>query len=1113
MRKSVYLLTMVLASHLTTGFGQTFAYYDKNGPDTGGGRQTAGDRKVSLENVLTAIQNKYGISIFYKSNLVENKTVEADFRMAETPDGTLQRVLKPHDLTYKKNGEVYVIVDEPSSPSPEIRKIENRKIGEAGGIGSLQIIDVGYLGQLNASVLRKMSMAINITGTVRDDQGQPLPGVNVLLKGSNSGTTTGTDGTYAITAPDGNGTLVFSFIGFTPQEVAINGRTNIDVALAPDVKALNEVVVVGYGTQDKKDLTTSVVTLNSKDFLPGAFNNPIQMVDGKVPGVTISNPAAADPNRASDIQVRGASSISAGNGPLVIIDGMPGGDLRNVAQQDIESITVLKDGGAAAIYGSRGANGVILVQTKKGAAGKVSVTYDSFIDHDAVARKPEVLSPEEFLQRERGDDIGARTNWYDALLNKRNFGQNHFLAVGGGSENTTFRISGNYRTKSAIDIASDRREYGVRANFQQKAIQGLLELGGNVSYRVVDEEYTDYGAFRQAIWLNPTYPVMDPNDPSKFFVLKGFGTANPVQSLKTRENGADRIYSIFDFNVKLNLLKNLDTQLKLARQGNDMLRREYYNKEAPESIDNARNGRARLENERWTDYTLEWIGNYSLMSNRHDFRVMGGYSYQEFNNSSFWTENANFPTDVYGYNNLGEGDWFQEEGRLGMDSRRSKEKVIAFFGRANYNFDDRYLFSGTLRYEGNTKFGADNKWGLFPAASAAWRLSKMPFLSSAGAVNDLKLRFSYGVTGRSGFDRYLALAKYQGWGQYPNDEGRWIRVYGPSNNPNLDLRWERQISYNLGTDFALFNNRISGSFDAFIRQGKDVISEYDVPVPPYLHDKLWTNVASTSSRGVELSVNWNLIRTGGFSYTTSVVASYIKSKVDKFSNGTYTKGFIDRSDLPSPGNPGFAQRLLDGTEVGSFYGYKYAGVDDDGNIMIWKNGQEGGERINATQEGDKNRDRVFLGNGAPRYDLTWGNTLNYKSFDLTLYFRGRFDYKILNLYQMYYGLQDERGGNLLKDAYDRNGHIESGKVITDYFLENGDFFKLDNLTLGWSPKFQNKYVSGVRIYGTVRNAFTLTKYTGIDPTTVTITGLDPGIGSLDVYPMTRNFSLGAQITF
>ncbi|MBC8004291.1 MAG: TonB-dependent receptor, partial [Verrucomicrobia bacterium] len=412
----------------------------------------------------------------------------------------------------------------------------------------------------------------------------------------------------------------------------------------------------------------------------------------------------------------------------------------------------------------------------------------------------------------------------------------------------------------------------------------------------------------------------------------------------------------------------------------------------------------------------------------------------------------------------------------------------------------------------NTKFGDDNKWGMFPAGSAAYRLSKISFFDDLSFVDDLKLRVSYGETGRSGFNRYSSLARYQGFGRWQNDAGEWIQVYGPANNPNPDLRWEKQISYNLGLDFTLFNNRLSGSVDGFIRQGKDVISNYDAPLPPFLHDQIFTNVGTTTAKGVELNLNWTAIQKENFTYQTNITTSYILSKLDKFSNGTYTKGFMERYSLPSPGNPGNAQRLEDDTEIGSFYGYKYAGVNEEGKIMIWRDAIVGGEKVIASSQG-KNTDKTYLGHGAPRVELTWGNNFTYKSFDLSLYFRGRFDYQILNTYQMYYGLVAEPGVNLLKDAYTRNGHITSGKVITDYFLENGDYLKLDNLTLGWSPKINNKYFSNVRLYGTVKNVFTITKYSGLDPTTVSISGLEPGISSLNVYPITRNYTLGVQVTF
>lgn len=984
--------------------------------------------------------------------------------------------------------------------------------------------DVGYLVYDRQIILAPRSSFIDadprlqqnrVSGVVKDaTTGEPLPGVNVVIEGSTQGVVTDMDGKFSLDVGGTNVTLVFSFVGYAPEKVVYTGQNTIDVGLTPDVKNLEEVVVIGYGTLQKKDLTSSVTTVRSADLLQGSFNSPLQMVEGKIAGVTISNPAAADPNRNTDIQVRGASSIDAGTGPLIIVDGMPGGDLRNIPQQDIESITVLKDGSSAAIYGSRAANGVILIETKHGKSGKVTVTYDSFVDHDEVAAKPDLLTAEEFLAHNRDTDHGYRTNWYDELIRKDNFGQNHFLSVSGGDQNTIFRLSANYREKTAIDIASERSETGIRGNFQQKAINGLLEFGGNISYKTAKEEYTNYGVFQQAVKLNPTLPIMDPNNPTQYAMIYGYDMYNPVQDLKARENGADQTYSLLDFNVKLNIMKNLNTELKIARQGHDQNNREYYTSKSAESINNNRTGRARLQDEKWTDLTLEWIGNYFATFGKHDLKLLGGYSYQEFNNHGFWAENMDFPSDAYHYNNLGEGKWNNDEGRLGMDSWRSKEKTIAFFGRGNYNFDDTYLFSGTLRYEGNTKFGKEHKWGLFPAASAAWRISKLPALANARFINDLKIRLSYGETGRSGFNRYSALARYQGWGKWQNDQGQWITVYGPSNNPNPNLHWEKQISYNAGLDFTLFDSRLSGSFDLFLRKGKDVITNYDVPVPPYLHDQIFVNVATTSARGFEFMGNWTVFRKDRFSYNTTFTISYVKSVLDKFSNGTFNKGFIDRYQLPSPGNPGPAQRLEDGVEIGSFYGYKYAGVNEQGQILIWKNGKPGTEKVVASSSDASETDRTYLGHGAPHYDLAWGNTLKYMGFDLTLFFRGRFDYKILNLYQMYYGLTAEPNVNLLKDAYGRNAQIKSGKVITDYFLENGNYFKLDNITLGWSPKITNtKWISNFRIYGTVRNVFTVTKYTGLDPTTVSITGLEPGIGSLDVYPITRNFTLGLQLTF
>lgn len=953
-----------------------------------------------------------------------------------------------------------------------------------------------------------------VRGTVTDANGEPLIGVTIQVQGTSNGTVTDMDGNFVLQNVSPNATLTVSYVGMQSQKIALNGRTNVNVSLTEDTALLNEVVVVGYGGVERRDLTSAVTKVSSADFLQGAVNNPMQMIDGKVAGVTISNFASADPNRnpMDNLQVRGASSLEAGNSPLVVIDGMPGGNLRNLSNQDIESITVLKDGSAAAIYGSRAANGVIIVQTKSAKAGKVSVTYDGYLEHDMVAKKPNILTPEEFVQRDRDTDYGAKTLWYDELLRKNNFGQNHYISLGGGSETSILRFSANYKDKTGVDIASDRREYGVRANFKQTTLEGLLELTGNVAYRLVDENYTNYGAFKQAVQLNPTIPLMDPDDPSKYYYFKGYDTYNPVGDLKDRINGARQEYNIMDFNIKLNLLPNLNSELKLARQGQVMKRYEYYNSLHRESLDNARKGRARLRSENWEDLTLEWINNYfTTFNDVHNLKLMGGYSYQEFRNEGFWAENMDFPTDAFKYNNLETGKWNLKDGRLGMDSWKSMEKNIAFFGRVNYDYENTYLLTASLRYEGNTKFGKDNKWGLFPAASAAWRISNLPGLADSNIVDDLKLRASYGVTGRSGFGRYQSLARYTGYGRYLNDAGEWIQVFGPANNPNLNLRWEKQISYNFGVDYTLFNRSLTGSLDYFIRKGHDVISNYDAPVPPNIHQQIFTNVASTSTKGVELNLEWSAIRTQNFDYSTNLVASYAKSVVDKFSNEVYSKGYIDRSSLPSPGNPGPAQRLEDGVEIGSFRGYKYAGLDEKGYIMIWEKGIEGGTKKVAEEGNDE--DRVYLGHGMPRIELSWGNNFRYKNFDLSLFFKGKFNYQILNLYQMYYGLQHQPNINLLQDAFTRNKDVKGPKHITDYFLESGNYLKLDNVTLGYTPKLNSKYISNLRIYATARNLFTITKYSGLDPANTQIAGLDPGIGSLDLYPTTTNLSFGVQITY
>lgn len=608
---------------------------------------------------------------------------------------------------------------------------------------------------------------------------------------------------------------------------------------------------------------------------------------------------------------------------------------------------------------------------------------------------------------------------------------------------------------------------------------------------------------------------MDPNNPIMYNTLQGYDTWNPVQRFKTWDNGAEQEYNTININFKLNLTKDLNTELRLSRQAHDRKAFYYENSKAAGPVQGEYIGFTSINDEQWRDYVLEWLGNYSKKINQHDVQAVVGYSYNEQNYFRDWMQNRRFPSDYFMWNNIGTGNWnngqvFNASDIIG--SNRSKVKTIAFLARAMYNFDGTYFLTLSGRYEGNSKFGPNNKWGFFPSVSAAWRLSNLEALKSVEFINDLKLRSSFGITGRSGFDPYSSLARYDAYGRYINDEGQWVRVYGPGNNPNPDLKWEKQMAFDIGFDFAIFNSKLSGSFDWFLRKGNDLINDYLVPVPPYLHDRMYVNVGDQTNKGVELALNWNAVQTENFNYQMSVTSSYTQSKLTKFSNEQFKADVRYYSYLPSPGNPGPAIRYEEGSNVGDFWGYKYAGVDDNGNIMVWKEGKVGGEKINATmQAGDG--DKVTIGNGMPKYELGWGHNVGYKDFDLSFFLRGKFGYQILNLYQMYFGLQAEPGVNLLQDAYTRNGAIKSGKVITDYFLENGNFLRMDNLTIGYTTKLPNIRMNKLRVYGSVRNVFTFTKYSGLDPTAVNVTGLEPGIGGLDLYPITRTFTLGLQLNF
>lgn len=958
---------------------------------------------------------------------------------------------------------------------------------------------------------------VTIKGTITTPNGEPVPFVNVVIKGTTKGTAADFDGNYSITA-DADQTLTFSYIGYETVEIPVNNQTQINVTLEENVAALNEVVVVGYGTLDKKEVTSSITHVDGDDLLSVSANNPIMSLQGKVPGLSIDNSSAADPNSNPSIQLRGVSSRNAGLGPLIIINGFPGGSLQGINQNDIKSIDILKGGAASAIYGTRGSNGVIIITTKSG-GGQPSAQYSNYVSFDFLSDNTlHPLSAADYRSNERGIDYGGDTDWIDAVTRKRAMTQKHTLSISGGEAQTNYRATLDYKKAEGIDIRSSREEYGARVLINHKQKNGLYEVSLNIAPRFSKRNNADYGVFGQALTLNPTIPVRDPQAPSGFTnIQEGYdGPSNIAEMLSIEQSGSEEKVLDWNGSFTLNLLPTLNTKVSIGESTTDYF--DFFFRPSTSStainFDEGENSANRAYN-KYDTKSFEWTGNYSLDISKHSFKLLGGYSYQYFQSSGMNASNRNFPSDAFTYNNLGSGLYNQEEeGRLGLGSFKDSSKLIAFFGRLNYDFDNKYLLSASLRYEGSSKFGYDNKWGVFPAVSVGWRLNDEKFMKDITWIDEFKLRADYGETGNQDFGNYLSLDTYQGYGYYPL-AGKYYQVWGPNQNTNYNLKWEKALNTNIGIDFG-FLQRFTGSFNYYSRKNEDLLGFYPVQLPPNIVDQTYANVGTMENYGFELQLNASVFRTDNFSYDVSFAGSTIENKFVSFSNSQYEgQDYIDVVGMPAPGSPGNAQRLEEGKRIGSFYMYKSAGVSDQGELLVYN---QAGDVIT----GDKAvyDDRQYVGNGLPRYDLSLGNTFRYKNWDASIFFRGKFDYEIYNTLAFYIGTPvTPNQANVLQSAYNGGPYSQLTSFTTisslsDYFLESGDFVKLQNITLGYTFEFTDAVANSLRIYASANNVATFTNFSGGDPDSYPFNGLYPGINAgRGYYPSTTQIVFGFDFKF
>lgn len=963
---------------------------------------------------------------------------------------------------------------------------------------------------------------IAVQGLVKDKMGETVIGASVSEKSTSNGTVTDVNGRFSLNVLP-NAVVVVSYIGYKTLELPVKGQTQLRVVLEEDSEVLDEVVVIGYGTMDKKELTSAISHVSEKDFLSVSSLDPSMMIQGKVPGVSITNTGAGDPNNQASIQIRGVSSRSAGLGPLIVIDGIPGGNLTNLNPNDIASFDILKDGAASAIYGTRGSNGVILVTTKKSKKdGVVRSSYSGTFSFDVMKKELSMLNAQQYRNLRTdssvGYDLGGNENWLDAV-SRTGSAMQHTLTLSGGNERTNYRASADYRDANGIDLRSGREEYGARASVNHTTNSGLMTFTLNIAPRFVYRNQAAWDVFRNALEVNPTTPLMNPEAPTMYYNFKGQTAGyNPVELMRLEEDKGETKLLDWDATAKLNLFPlllnkstsphTLTTQITFADHQYDNYNSWFRPSISTLSVNSGRDGEAARSYSKERQHILEWLANYQASFKGHNVKAMLGYSYQYSQYSGINLENKDFPNDGLGADNMGTGEYAKDEGQVGMGSYKNDSKLIAFFGRISYDYKGRYLFTASLRHEGSSKFGVNQKWGNFPAFSLGWRISEEELMKDIKWLNDLKLRGDLGITGNQNFDSYRSLNTMTGFGYYYYN-GKYFQVWGPSKNVNSDLKWEKGKNWNIGVDFALLNNRIYGSLNYYNRRQQDLLGDYKVSVPPYLFDTTFVNVGTMKNSGFEFDITWNAVKTRNFDYSLTVVGATMDNKFVEFSNSKYVgQDYYDVCGTQDPYPFHYLQRIEKGKRLGNFYMLKYAGVDKDGAWIVY---DKDGDMIKANTATDA--DRQVVGNGLPKFTGSMTHNFRYKNVDLSVFFRGAFGYDIFNIHDFYYGTKSFIG-NVLEKAYDKNDKIASNPVVSDYFLEKGDYIKLDILTLGYTLNTRNKFLNKMRVYGTAKNLFTITKFSGIDPSTYQINGLQPGgTGSRSYYPSTRQFIFGVQLDF
>ena len=981
--------------------------------------------------------------------------------------------------------------------------IFRRKIA---GAGTAMMLLLSLL-LLSGSGYAQQADVLRVKGTVTDlGTGETLPGVNISIKGTQTGAVTDIYGKYSLDALKGS-VLVFSFVGYETTEVTLGTQSTLNVRLKPTVESLEEVVVIGYGLTTRKEVTGSIASVKADDFNRGAHSSPMGLLQGKVAGLSITRPDGADPQAGYQILLRGTNTLTSGQGPLVIVDGVAGVDLKNVSFEEVESIDVLKDGSAAAIYGTRGSNGVIIITTKRAKTGQSKVEYSGYLSAQVNPRMVENLTAAQFKEAVEqyapdkvGSLYGAETDWFKEITRPMPVSHKHNLAISGGNENFSHRTVFFVDKAEGLLKDNESNRYLLKTNINQKALGDLLTLDYNLSYGMRNYKPANYDLFYQAFIRNPTSPVYDPGNEytGGYTLISGMDYYNPVAMLNERiRNGkTDDMGANVRATLKLSNHLNWVNLVSVEKSAWEEL--SYRTKYYPSRL--GRNGEAEISNGRSSDLQYESTVNFTESFEKHNLQALAGYSFEEFESNNSYMINSGFDTDIYGPHNIGSGVALSE-GTASMGSYKGKSRLISFFGRVMYNFDEKYLASASLRREGSSRFGKNHKWGWFPSVSLGWRINKEDFLNDVQWVNDLKIRVGYGVTGNQDIGNYRSLLLMGRAGKFYYN-GEWINTYQPVTNPNPDLKWENKSEINAGVDFAMFDNRLSGTLDYYYRKSTDLLYTYNVSVPPYLYKELFTNVGTISNRGIELTLKHVSVNKGKLNWTNMLTFSRNKNILEKFSNEEFTDTSYDLGWIGGAIGVN-AQKIREGEALGTFYGPVWIGLDELGNDLF----------KNANPVGLVNpEDWEVIGNAFPDFTLGWGSFLTYGNWDISFALRASIGGEVLNTYRLYYENWGTFGLNNVTLTQFENPEFRGNARYSSKYVEDATYVKLDNISVGYNMPVSLKYITRLRVYATAQDVFCLTGYKGLDPE-VNLGGLTPGIEYLSYYPRTTLLTLGVNVTF